>query len=39
LIALADRILRRNGRMVKAIASIGRGADAFEGVPFALRLD
>ena len=28
--------LGRNGRMVEAIAAIGRGADCFEGVPFAL---
>jgi predicted protein tyrosine phosphatase len=27
----------REGRMVKAIEKIGRGADAFEGVPFVLR--
>lgn len=39
LIALADRFLKRDGRMVEAIRSIGRGADAFEGVPFALRID
>jgi predicted protein tyrosine phosphatase len=39
LIALADQVLGRNGRMVEAIAAIGRGADAFEGVPFALKID
>lgn len=39
LIALADQILGRGGRMVEAIAAIGRGADAFEGTPFALRVD
>jgi predicted protein tyrosine phosphatase len=39
LIALADHILQRRGRMVEAIRSIGRGADAFEGVPFGLRID
>jgi predicted protein tyrosine phosphatase len=39
LIALADRLLNRNGRMVRAIAGIGRGELAFEGVPFALRLE
>jgi predicted protein tyrosine phosphatase len=39
LIALADQILGRGGRMVEAIAAIGRGADAFEGTPFALRID
>ena len=26
------------GRMVEAVRSIGRGADAFEGVPFALEI-
>ena len=35
-IAVADAHLGRNGRMVDAIAAIGRGADCFEGVPFAL---
>jgi predicted protein tyrosine phosphatase len=34
MVALADGILSRGGRMVKAIEQIGRGADAFEGVPF-----
>lgn len=36
MIALADNILNRDGRMIKAIESIGRGADAFEGTPFEL---
>lgn len=36
LVTMADRILGRNGRMVTAIEAIGRGADCFEGVPFAL---
>ena len=39
LIALADQILGRDNRMVEAIRSIGRGADAFEGVPFRLDLE
>jgi predicted protein tyrosine phosphatase len=38
LVALADRRLGREGRMVAAIAGIGRGADCFEGAPFALEL-
>ena len=38
LIALADALLRREGRMVEAVRSIGRGCDAFEGEPFALRV-
>jgi predicted protein tyrosine phosphatase len=37
-IALADDILNRQGRMIDAIRGIGRGADAFEGTPFTLRL-
>jgi predicted protein tyrosine phosphatase len=39
LIAVADTLLDRNGRMIEAIQTIGRGADAFEGVPFALSID
>lgn len=38
LVAVADHILGREGRMVAAIASIGRGADAYEGVPFELEI-
>jgi predicted protein tyrosine phosphatase len=38
LVALADRKLGRDGRMVAAIERIGRGRDAFEGEPFSLRL-
>ena len=37
-VAIADRMLGRGGRMVAAIAEIGRGADAFEGEPFRLAL-
>jgi predicted protein tyrosine phosphatase len=36
LVAVADQILERQGRMIAAIESIGRGADAFEGTPFRL---
>ena len=36
LIAVADTLLGRRGRMVAAIRGMGRGADAFEGAPFAL---
>ncbi|TPL95446.1 tyrosine phosphatase family protein [Mesorhizobium sp. B2-3-12] len=39
LIAVADTLLDRKGRMIEAIQSIGRGADAFEGTPFALKID
>ncbi|MGF7004975.1 tyrosine phosphatase family protein [Aminobacter sp. BE322] len=38
LIAVADQILGRNGRMIAAVAAIGRGADCFEGVPFCLEI-
>jgi predicted protein tyrosine phosphatase len=38
LIGLADDILGRSGRMRRAIQRIGRGEDAFEGTPFALRV-
>jgi predicted protein tyrosine phosphatase len=36
MVALADDVLQRSGRMVEAIQRIGRGADAFEGSPYAL---
>ena len=39
LVSIADRLLGRQGRMIAAIESIGRGTDAFEGVPFALKID
>ncbi len=38
LIEVADAILGRQGRMIAAIRAIGRGADAFEGAPFALEI-
>jgi predicted protein tyrosine phosphatase len=38
LIAVADQVLSRNGRMVAATAAIGRGADCFEASPFRLSL-
>jgi len=39
VIALADSALGREGRMVAAVAAIGRGAEAFEGPLFAWRPD
>lgn len=36
IVRLADEALGREGRMVEAIADIGRGRDAFEGEPFTL---
>lgn len=38
LVALADDVLGRRGRMVDAIRAIGRGAEAMEGTPFSLSL-
>lgn len=39
LVAFADAILGRDGRMVEAIRSIGRGEMAYEGTPFALAVE
>jgi predicted protein tyrosine phosphatase len=39
LVSLADRLLGRGGRMVKAIETIGPGQTAIEGVPFRLDLE
>jgi len=39
IVSLADRMLARDGRMVKAIDSIGRGMMAFEADPFRLEID
>lgn len=39
IVAVADALLKRDGRMVRGVAAIGRGADAMEGSIFALRLD
>jgi len=39
IVALADRYLKRDGRMVAAVEGIGRGANAFEGNVFSLRID
>ena len=38
LVALADAALDRRGRMIAAVAAIGRGRECFEGTPFALEL-
>jgi predicted protein tyrosine phosphatase len=38
LVAIADAMLGRNGRMVAAIEKIGRGCNCFEGTPFVLEL-
>ncbi|MGO9135389.1 MAG: tyrosine phosphatase family protein [Methylovirgula sp.] len=36
LVAVADTMLGRNGRMIAAVEKIGRGEDCVEGVPFAI---
>ncbi len=38
IVANADRLLKREGRMSSAIEAIGRGADAWEGNVFSLRI-
>jgi predicted protein tyrosine phosphatase len=38
IVALADHMLGRNGRMVAAIEAIGRGVECYEGHPFRLDL-
>ena len=38
MVALADGLLGRNGRMSEAIAGIGRGELCYEGAPFALEV-
>jgi predicted protein tyrosine phosphatase len=38
IIAFADDVLGRQGRMVRAIRAIGRGEDAYEGMPFGLSI-
>ncbi|MBO6755330.1 MAG: tyrosine phosphatase family protein [Roseibium sp.] len=39
LVAMADKLLARDGRMIEAIRDIGRGATAFEGTPFVMPLE
>ena len=39
IVSLADRLLGRNGRMVAAIETIGRGVMAVEGTPFRLDVE
>jgi predicted protein tyrosine phosphatase len=38
IVAYADTLLGRGGRMSHAIETIGRGANAFEGTPFTLAI-
>ena len=39
LVALADNLLGRKGRMVKAVDNLGPALSAYEGVPFRLDLE
>lgn len=39
LVAVADDLMGRGGRMVEAIDAIGRGRDALQGEPFVLHLE
>jgi predicted protein tyrosine phosphatase len=39
IVQYTDAILGRQGRMIRAIERIGRGADAFEGTPFMLAVE
>ena len=38
IVAIADEILERNGRMIRAVDALGRGEEAMEGHPFRLEL-
>lgn len=38
IVAIADRLLERDGRMVRAVEALGRGQEAMEGHPFRLDL-
>jgi predicted protein tyrosine phosphatase len=38
MVAIADAMLKRRGRMTAAIERIGRGSDCYEGVPFVLEI-
>jgi len=38
IVTIADRLLKRDGRMVRAIETIGPGDHAMEGEPFRLDL-
>ena len=37
IVAKVDEALGRHGRMLHAVESIGRGADAFDGTAFSLK--
>lgn len=39
IVAIGDRLLARNGRMIAAVNAIGRGEMTFENIPFALAVE
>ena len=39
IVSIADTLLERNGRTVRAIEVIGSGASAYEGDPFRLEIE
>ncbi|HEX3859972.1 MAG TPA: protein-tyrosine phosphatase family protein [Pseudolabrys sp.] len=39
IVSLADAVLKRNGRMISAVDSIGPGRAAAEGIPFRLDIE
>jgi predicted protein tyrosine phosphatase len=39
IVSIADRLLGRNGRMIRAVEAIGKGIAATEGEPFRLALE
>lgn len=39
IVGIADRLLKREGRMIRAVEALGPGAPATEGHPFRLDLD
>lgn len=36
IVAIADEVLKRDGRMIRAVEALGRGQEAMEGHPFRL---
>jgi predicted protein tyrosine phosphatase len=38
MVSFADKLLKRDGAMVRAISAIGRGEEAYEGTPFRLEI-
>jgi predicted protein tyrosine phosphatase len=38
IIAIADRMLNLNGKLIAAVEEIGRGEDAYEGIPFSIQV-